>query len=119
MNKLRLLGALCSCVLSSSANAYAILGTAWDLDGTVRLASDNPAPGGATWSIMGAGLEVVSGFDDHGINVTTLIQDLTGISGAGITLEDRFWTRCSRCHPALRQFSVRYPGCLRWKNPRQ
>ena len=91
MNIFRLLGALCICLLSFSANAsmvtgglvadssdYSTLTTAWDPGtDTLRAATGNPAPGGATWSIMGAGLADL-GYDTHGTNLTTSMIDTTG-----------------------------------------
>jgi len=91
----RLLGALCICVLSFSANAsmvtaggvpessdYSLLSSAWDPGAdTARLATGNPAPGGATWSIMGAGISDVSALDYHSGFSTTLMTELTGLDG--------------------------------------
>ena len=55
----------------SSAQAFVLLDTAWTSNGGVRLSSTGPAPASVTWSIMGAGLADVSGFDVHGTGQST------------------------------------------------
>jgi hypothetical protein len=78
---LRCIGALAALMMGSvtPANAYSLLTTAWDPGtDTARLSAGNPAPGGATWSIMGAGITDGSGVDPHSGNATT---DITGLLG--------------------------------------
>ena len=99
MNKSRLLGAVCICAISFSANASMVTGdgvpdsseftyfptpSAWDPGTNTARVGGFPAPGGATWSIMGSGLSDVSGFDpDHGVATTSAITSL-GFSQATI-----------------------------------
>lgn len=56
--------------------------TAWDPGANTARIGGHPAPGGATWSIMGAGIGDSSGFDDHG-GVSTAITGL-GVAGWGV-----------------------------------
>jgi len=62
--------------------------TAWDPGADSARVGGYPAPGGATWSIMAAGLSDLSGMDDHGGNSTTSLLNLTGFAGTGITMLD-------------------------------
>jgi len=60
---------------------FAVLPTAWDPGPNMgRGAAGNPAPGSATWSIMGAGFSDVSGFDAGHVGTTDAITDL-GVPG--------------------------------------
>jgi hypothetical protein len=60
---------------------FDILPTAWDPGpNAARLAAGNPAPGSATWSIMGAGFADVSGFDPDHVGLTAAITAL-GVPG--------------------------------------
>src|SRR4030042_3195942 len=54
---------------------YGLLSTAWDPGTNTARFGGNPAPGGATWSVMGAGLGDVSigGQDPHGGSPTTFL----------------------------------------------
>jgi len=76
---LRSIGVFAALMLGvvTQANAYSILNTAWNpgMD-SARVAAGNPAPGGATWSIMGAGILDGSGLDPHGGSATTAITGL-------------------------------------------
>jgi len=56
--------------------------TAWDPGVNTARNGGHPAPGGATFSIMGAGLVDVTGFDSHGGAPT---QTFTGASYAGFS----------------------------------
>ena len=58
------------------ADDFTTLGTAWDPGVNTGRFGPNPAPGGATWSVMGAGLSDASGFDDHSGATTSLLSDL-------------------------------------------
>jgi len=63
---------------------FTLIGTAWDPGvNTARFNGATPAPGGATWSIMGAGLIDVSGFDAGHIGATQAITAL-GVAGFGV-----------------------------------
>lgn len=56
--------------------------TAWDPGADTARVGGFPAPGGATWSIMGAGITDASGgIDGHGGASTSLMTSLTGLSG--------------------------------------
>jgi len=99
MNKVHLLGVVCICALSLSANASMVTGggvpdsseftyfptpTAWDPGANTARVGGFPAPGGATWSIMGSGLSDVFGIDtDHGVATTSAITSL-GFSQATV-----------------------------------
>jgi hypothetical protein len=69
-----------------SSSEYTYLGTptAWDSGADTARVGGFPAPGGATWSIMGGGIADVSGSDAHGGSSTSLMTSLPGL--AGITL---------------------------------
>ncbi|MCK5355210.1 MAG: matrixin family metalloprotease [Methyloprofundus sp.] len=60
------------------ANGFTLLPTAWDpgLD-TARVAAGNPAPGGASWSLMAAGI-LADAVDPHLDNSTTDFLALLG-----------------------------------------
>jgi Matrixin/PEP-CTERM motif len=60
--------------------------TAWDPGANTAGLNTGPAPGGATWSIMGAGLFDASGLDPHGGASTTSFAGLLG--GAAIGMVD-------------------------------
>lgn len=70
------------CNHSFSSSDFTFLGTtptAWDPGvGTARVGGF-PAPGGATWSVMGVGLGDVSGFDAHGGATTTAFSALSAL----------------------------------------
>ena len=70
----------------SSSSAYTLLGTKWDPDPNTASWVFGPpkSPGGATWSIMGAGLGAVSGLGAGHVGSTSGIADL-GVSGWGLT----------------------------------
>lgn len=61
---------------------FGLLTSAWGENGTTRALPGTVAPGSASWSVMGAGLVDVSGFDPHGGSFTTLLSALyaTGMS---------------------------------------
>jgi len=68
---------------------FSLLGTAWNPGPNAARAGGNPAPGSATFSIMGSGFVDVSGFDgSHGANVTVPITDLIGGAGGPDTVAD-------------------------------
>lgn len=70
-----------SCSLGASqATAFSLLGTAWDPGPNTARFGGNPAPGGATWSIMAAGFSDVSTFDPGHTGNTQAITAL-GVSG--------------------------------------
>lgn len=69
--------------INSMAYSYYPIPTAWDPGPNTARAGDFPAAGGATWSIMGAGLSDASGYDSHGGAVTDSITSL-GYSQAAI-----------------------------------
>lgn len=77
----------------SSLGDFTTLGTVfWDPGANTDRIGGNPAPGGATWSIMGAGLADVSGFDPHsGASTTDLSVLYTGgvdeMTTIGLTLD--------------------------------
>jgi len=58
--------------------------TAWDPGANTARFGGFPAPGGATWSVMGAGLSDASGFDPHGGGTTGNFAGLLG--GAGVAM---------------------------------
>lgn len=58
--------------------------TAWDPGANTARIDGFPAPGGATWSIMGAGLSDTSGIDAHG-GATT--DDITALGFSQATIE--------------------------------
>ena len=59
--------------------------TAWDPGvNTARFNNGVPAAGGATWSVMGAGIGDVSGFDSHGGGLTGDFAGLLG--GASVAM---------------------------------
>ena len=64
---------------------YTFLGTtptAWDPGANTARIGGFPAPGGATWSIMGASFSDASGFDtDHGANLTVDFDSLLAAVG--------------------------------------
>lgn len=69
---------------------FSLLGTAWNPGPNTARFGGNPAPGGATWSIMGAGFGVdpaAAGAEggSHGANLTSLI---TALGVAGFTFAD-------------------------------
>jgi len=71
---------------SHGPEEFGILGTAWNPGPNAFRFGDNPAPGSATWSIMGAGLRDVSGFDrEHGL-LRTL--DITALGVPGFDVAD-------------------------------
>jgi hypothetical protein len=55
---------------------FILSGTAWDPGPNTARLGGNPAPGGATWSIMAAGLADGENGDDHA-GMTTLLTDLS------------------------------------------
>ncbi len=61
---------------------FSLLGTAWNPGPGAARFGGNPAPGSATWSVMGVGLADASGFDAHGGGLTT---DLTALYAGGVS----------------------------------
>ncbi len=61
---------------------FTLLPTAWDPGANTGRVGGNPAPGGATYSVMGAGFLDVSGFDPGHVGATQLITSL-GVAGYG------------------------------------
>jgi hypothetical protein len=59
---------------------FDLLGTAWDPGAGTSRVQAGPAPGGATWSIMGAGFVDVSTFDPDHVGAT---QNITALGVAG------------------------------------
>ncbi len=53
-----------SALLAPPSSAFSLLGTAWDPGAASARVGGNPAPGGATWSVMAAGV-LDSAADDH------------------------------------------------------
>jgi len=74
-----------SAVITANALAYSYFPTptAWDPGANTARVGGFPALGGATWSIMSAGMSDVSGFDSHGGALTSDITSL-GTSQADI-----------------------------------
>lgn len=70
-------------MITAPADAYSLLKTAWEPGADTARIGGNPAPGGATWSIMGQG--IYSSFPDdlHGGNSTQLITSLVVDSTIG------------------------------------
>ncbi|MBT8440003.1 MAG: hypothetical protein KJO91_09765, partial [Gammaproteobacteria bacterium] len=62
--------------INSLAFSYYPTPTAWDPGPNTARVGGFPAAGGATWSIMGAGLSDVSGYDSHAGAVTQSISSL-------------------------------------------
>ena len=69
--------------LSSSNFTFFPTPTAWDPGVNTGRVGGHPAPGGATWSIMGAGLVDVSTFDGGHVGATQAITSL-GVAGWGV-----------------------------------
>jgi hypothetical protein len=69
--------------INSLAYSYYPTPTAWDPGPNTARVGGFPSAGGATWSIMGAGLSDVSGYDSHGGAVTDSVASL-GVSQAAI-----------------------------------
>jgi hypothetical protein len=62
--------------INSLAYSYYPTPTAWDPGPNTARVGGFPAAGGATWSVMGAGLSDVSGYDSHDGAVTVAITSL-------------------------------------------
>jgi len=64
--------------ITTAAHAFSTFSTAWDPGANTARFGGNPAPGGATWSIIGAGVADASGptDNDHGTNLTTSLAAL-------------------------------------------
>ena len=58
---------------------FTVLGTAWDPGANTARVGGDPAPGGASWSVMGTGITDSSGFDLHGST-----SDLTALYAGGV-----------------------------------
>jgi hypothetical protein len=86
-----------------SPSDFTLLGTAWDPGTDTARSGGNPAPGGATWSVMGAGITGFPGSgccaaDLHGGASTTALSALygSGVSeSATITLTLDKWAAVS------------------------
>ena len=65
---------------SPGTSDFSLIGTSWDPGANTGRINGAPAPGGATWSIMGAGAVDVSGFDPGHVGPT---QDITSLGVAG------------------------------------
>lgn len=62
--------------------------TAWDPGTNTARVGGFPAPGGATWSIMAAGLSDASGFDSHGgVTGPATTSAITSLGFSQITIE--------------------------------
>jgi hypothetical protein len=59
-----------------SPDDFTLNSTAWTLGSVRSSASGSPAPGSATWSVMGSGLVDASGVDAHSGNSTSLLASL-------------------------------------------
>jgi hypothetical protein len=55
--------------------SFSTLSTAWGMNGSTRLMTSSPAPGSASFSVMGAGL-AGNGPDPHGGNLTSVLANL-------------------------------------------
>ncbi len=62
----------------AGSSDYVLLSTAWDPGTDTARFGGNPAPGGATWSVMGVGLgdASIGGQDPHGGSTTSLLSSL-------------------------------------------
>jgi hypothetical protein len=67
--------------LGSSDFTFFPTPTAWDPGANTARVGGHPAPGGATWSIMGGGLGMPA-FDDHGANTSDITS--LGVAGWGV-----------------------------------
>ena len=62
--------------VSTSAYSFSTFGSAWNPGANTARIGGDPVPGGATWSIIGAGVSDTSGGDGHGGALTTDIAAL-------------------------------------------
>ena len=58
-------------LVTTSAHSFSTFGSAWNPGANTARIGGNPAPGGATWSIIGAGVSDASSGDGHGGALTT------------------------------------------------
>ena len=86
---------------STFAHSFTVLDSAWNPEkDTARhpTSSSTPAaPGGATWSIIGAGITDASGSDDHSGNSTTELDALNSSLDIPVIINDAFnlWANVS------------------------
>lgn len=80
MKTLRLILGSSVILTASFASAFTTLGTKWGMGPNVStlLAGHEGTPGMATWSVMPAGLSILTGSDTHEGSLTTSFGDLIG-----------------------------------------
>ncbi len=76
--------------LSTAAHSFTTFGTVWNPGANTVRNNTAPAPGGATWSIIGAGISDSSGSDGHGGASTTSLAALNSGLNIPNVIDDAF-----------------------------